>query len=75
MKKGKSGKSQWLRSPASFCGIPLQIFRPGSTCGVVHLKESSELSCDAGTGLRTQSRSWPVETIQTGMQSVSAVAW
>ncbi len=65
VKKGKSGKSQWLKRPASFCGIPLQICMEESTCGVEHLKESMLFSCEAGTGFRTQSRSCSLETIQT----------
>ena len=51
-------------SPASFCGMPLQIFMDGSTAGVEHLSGAKLSRFEIGVGLRTHSRSCSDETIQ-----------
>ena len=50
--------------PASFWGIPLQIFMLESTAGVEHLSGAKLSRFEIGVGLRTHSRSCSDETIQ-----------
>ena len=50
--------------PASFWGIPLQIFMDESTAGVEHLSGAKLSSCEIGTGLRTHASNCSCETIQ-----------
>ena len=55
-------------SPASFCGMPLQIFMDGSTAGVEHLSGAKSFRFEIGVGFCTHARSCSEETIHTERQ-------